>query len=244
MYGDHAHNARTLVALIADPDVRETQTTALNNWLADAPGRSTRCVCPGCALENYNRKGRLCAGCMEDIIRSKIAACQDAQSDGEPLTIESAAHWNNFPFLAPDTMVDRDAPFFRTPWKDEGHRTESATSVLSYLMTELGEMCLTGFKSVPAGVYPKTLFGGGNGGDGKVAGTAPKGFGKLFRDLAFFIQWVSYQSHKDGFEQGQNLLASLASGTMTHEDFEEKVASRERQSMTKSAEAKAQKMRY
>lgn len=69
------------------------------------------------------------------------------------------------------------------------------------------------------------MFGGNTFGSDKVTGLAPKGFLDAVQHLAFLSAWMVAAARQEGFQKGQNLLTSLAAGTMTMETMNEKVMS-------------------
>ena len=216
---------RNLVSLIPDESLRENQGLAVEAWIASFPGRSSRQMCPGCGESKYNRKGRLCVTCMTSIVRSAVDACREKGQGGEPLSIQVRSYWNRFPLLTSRTKVPEDAAFTRLRKPGEA---PSASGVFERLMSELARLSLAGFKPVPPSTRAEGLLGGSSGASSEsLSGMAPLGFKKVFHDVTYFTAWIAEQSYRDGFEAGQNLLASMASGTMTHEDFTVKVLQQE-----------------
>lgn len=211
------NHLRELVRQIADPVQREEQDTALTIWADDAPSRYTRFHCPACNALEYNRKGRICHACMEDVIRSRIARCQDAARGeaGEPVAIMATSHWNGYPWVHLEAKLDEGHVFRRGGY---GSAQDSFEAILQNLIT----VTMSGFTAVPAGVQTQRLFGGQTG--ERVTALAPKGFTDAIRALAFFTGWAVATAKAEGFQRGQNLLGSMADGALTYGDYEMKAA--------------------
>lgn len=213
---------RELAKEVRDPEARDRLIASIDRRIERQPQKGARlnkCVlCGDLALMKAND---VCPNCFDDVVRAEIARDREKSlHDGEPLHISKVAHWNGFPHVFIDENVPVDAPFYR----GDGTRDESAYSVLEKILTELAVLCLRAFPGVGGEKTEALLESGFYSGSDKVQGIAPKGFKKVFTDLIWLIAFMVLHSKREGTEKGQNLLGSLAAGTLTNADLTEQVS--------------------
>lgn len=212
---------------IADPELRASQEKAIRAWAEAAPKRSPqRSPCQGCGQEGYQGRGRICSSCMGAIVQNAVnAAREGAISDNaEALSLERARHWNKFPWVDLDDKLPPGHPLFLPEREDEANREASARYVWHNSLQRVLVTALRGFPGVPSGVPTKPLFGGSTFGSDKITGLAPKGFLEAVQHLAFLSAWMVTTARQEGFQKGSNLLVSLAAGTLTMEDMNDRTA--------------------
>lgn len=230
-----------LASEIQDLETRERITQSIHNWSERQPKRrGSFNTCLACGSRTLAKRNDVCRSCITDIVKSAIATDRATLSGGELLHVDSTNHWNNVPFLSSNAKVHPDQEFFRCGYD---RQSESCSNVFENLVSELAQICLRGFPAPGPGQRTERLLGTNHCSSSVIQGCAPAGFSKAFKDLIFFVVWLSASAERDGFEEGSNLLTSLAAGTITNDQFTDRILKEGEVSNRKIEEAQARRFR-
>lgn len=217
------HDLKNLVERIEDEKMRDEHMLALSRWHAAAPRRTPpESECPGCGTKGWEGKGRLCGGCMTNIIQSAVTETKGHSiTNRVPAYIERTVHYNEYPRLSMETRVEPESPFHvpRSP-RDED-RPMSPTDAFHNMLQEVLRTVFAAWPAIPAGQRSYPLFKGSHFGTDKHEAMVPSGFGGAIRRLAFFVSWATEQAYLEGQTKGQNLLTQLSVGDITMDHFDD-----------------------
>ncbi len=234
---------RAMCDLIEDEGIRQRQTMAVEAWITNAPtSRGSRMQdCPGCGERSFNRRGRLCTACMRDLVQTAIATARaKGTDDGDAVGIPHASHHSKYPMLDISGSLDPEHVFY----SGDGRNPERAYRCFENKLHEFLICCLRGFPGLSADQRAKALFAGITYDAQAKTAFAPAGFADAVRTLVFFMAWAVTMARHEGFEEGSNLLASMAAGKMTAEGFNDRVAELERRATDKIRHMEEKKVRH